>query len=82
MRSLTATEFKSKCLAILDDVARSGELVVITKRGKPVAQVSPVFGLEHRYQQESLFGTVETTNEILDPALPADAWDAEQGEIL
>jgi prevent-host-death family protein len=36
---LTATEFKAKCLRILENLGPRG--VVITKRGRPVARVIP-----------------------------------------
>lgn len=36
---MTATEFKAKCLAVIDRVHRKGESVVITKHGKVVARV-------------------------------------------
>ncbi len=39
MRTIPAGEFKAKCLAILDEVNATGEPVLITKRGKPVARV-------------------------------------------
>jgi prevent-host-death family protein len=39
MRTITATEFKAKCLQLLDEVQRSGEDLIISKRGKPVARV-------------------------------------------
>jgi len=41
MKTISATEFKAKCLQLLDDVQRSGEDLVISKRGKPVARVVP-----------------------------------------
>lgn len=41
MQTITATQFKAKCLAILDDVA-DGEEVVVTKHGRAVAKVVPV----------------------------------------
>lgn len=37
MRSIRASEFKAKCLAILDEVERTGETVTILKRGRAVA---------------------------------------------
>jgi prevent-host-death family protein len=40
-RVIKASEFKAKCLAVLDEVERTREPVVITKRGKPVAQLVP-----------------------------------------
>ena len=36
------SEFKAKCLSLLDDVAAHGKRLVITKRGRPIAAVSPV----------------------------------------
>ena len=39
---LAAADFKARCLAVLDQVAATGRAVVITKRGKPVARVSPL----------------------------------------
>lgn len=36
-----ASEFKAKCLGLLDEVAK-GSTLIITKRGRPIAKVSPV----------------------------------------
>jgi prevent-host-death family protein len=40
--TIAAGEFKSKCLKLLDEVAEKRETLVITKHGKPVAQVVPM----------------------------------------
>lgn len=40
-RTIPAGAFKAKCLALMDEVARTGDSVVITKRGKPVARLGP-----------------------------------------
>lgn len=40
-RTITATEFKSKCLALLDEVNQTGDTLTITKRGVQVATVEP-----------------------------------------
>jgi prevent-host-death family protein len=40
-REITATQFKARCLRLLDEVAESGETLVITKHGRPVARVEP-----------------------------------------
>jgi prevent-host-death family protein len=39
---MSASQFKAKCLAVLDEVAATGRPVVVTKRGKPVARVVSV----------------------------------------
>jgi prevent-host-death family protein len=40
--TIAAGVFKSKCLKLLDQVAQNRETLVITKHGKPVAQLVPV----------------------------------------
>lgn len=42
-RSVTATELKATLLAALDDVA-AGEVIEVTKRGRPVARLVPISG--------------------------------------
>ena len=42
MRTMPAGEFKAKCLAVMDEVQATGQPVIVTKRGKPVARLTPV----------------------------------------
>lgn len=42
MRTIPAGRFKAQCLKLLDEVAETGETIVVTKRGKPVARIAPV----------------------------------------
>ena len=44
MQTIQASEFKAKCLALMDKIAVSGETLVVTKKGKPISVTSP-FGL-------------------------------------
>jgi prevent-host-death family protein len=53
MRSIAASEFKARCLALLDDVAKNGQPLVVTKRGRPVARLVPV------EPPRSLVGSIE-----------------------
>ena len=39
-RVIGATEFKAKCLALLDEVHEHGGTITVTKRGRPVATVT------------------------------------------
>lgn len=39
MRQIKASEFKAKCLKLIDEVALGGEAILITKRGKTVARL-------------------------------------------
>ena len=80
MKTLTSSEFKAKCLAILDEVARTGEPVTILKRGKPVAQLVPPVPRGEGYPQELIIGTVRIKGDIVEPPLPVEAWEAESQE--
>lgn len=40
--TVQASEFKTHCLRLLDEVADNGRPIVITKRGRPVARLVPV----------------------------------------
>ena len=40
-RTINAAEFKATCLELLDEVAESGEELVITKNGRPVSRLVP-----------------------------------------
>jgi prevent-host-death family protein len=42
MKTVSAAEFKAKCLSLMDEVERTGESVLVTKRGRPVARLAPV----------------------------------------
>jgi len=77
MKKMHATEFKAKCLAILDEVALRGESITILKRGKPVAQLIPPTPCLHRFPQQELMGTVSVLGDIVSPTLPAQEWEAE-----
>ena len=41
MQKISASQFKARCLALLDEVAEGGSELVVTKRGRPVAKVVP-----------------------------------------
>lgn len=70
---ISATSFKARCLALLDDVAETGAELIVTKRGRPVARVSPVD------PEVSLAGSVVLLveeDELLAPI--SEAWDAQR----
>ena len=62
-RTMTAAIFKARCLKVLDDVAMHGGRVVITKRGRPVAELGPV----GRQPRKSLRGSVRVYGDIVSP---------------
>ena len=41
MKTMLVSDFKAKCIAVLKEVERSGEPVVVTLRGRPMVRVEP-----------------------------------------
>ena len=76
MDPLKASEFKAKCLSILDHIDQTGDTVTILKRGRPVARLVPAAPASSRYPQEDLVGTVEVVGDIISPVVRATAWHA------
>ena len=85
MRTITASQFKTKCLALMDEVLRTGEAILITKNGKPVAHLTPpgnfkgprkdVFGLHSGLVYP--IGNVDLAQPVADPA----DWTADDANI-
>lgn len=66
MRTIKASTFKATCLKLMDEVAETGEPVVITKNGKPVAQLGPV-GRPRKSIWGLHKGQVEILGDIIEP---------------
>ena len=73
---ISAAEFKSKCLKIMDHVRDYHEEVIITKYGKPVAKVVPV----EEKSRKSVFGFMKNSVTIsADIVAPLeDEWNVAQ----
>ncbi|MGL6278843.1 MAG: type II toxin-antitoxin system Phd/YefM family antitoxin [Gaiella sp.] len=75
-RRISATKFKATCLALLDEVAETGETIVVTKHGRPVARVSAV------EPPPSLEGSVTFLVSDEELITPLDVeWDAVKGHL-
>lgn len=65
-KTMSAAEFKAKCLDVLDQVAARHEAVVVTKRGKPVAQVVPILK-RPKHLWGAMKGAIEIRGDIVSP---------------
>lgn len=74
IRTIKASEFKAKCLKLMDEVADSGTEIVITKNGRPVSRLVPY--------REKNFGRdrdkIRILGDIIEPI--SVTWDAEKGK--
>jgi prevent-host-death family protein len=75
--TMSISEFKAKCLAVLERVRRTGRPVLVTRRGEPMAEVVPptaaVLGTDWL---GSLRGTARIVGDIVGPGTCPEDWDA------
>ena len=50
-KTVKASEFKAKCLQLMEEIKRTGGEIIITKNGEPVSKLVPV-----RHKPKTLFG--------------------------
>jgi prevent-host-death family protein len=72
-RIIGATEFKAKCLALLDEIEEHGGTITVTKRGRPVATVSAAKKQVWKSSAGILAGKLKITGDIVDTT---ELWDA------
>ena len=80
-RRLNASDFKARCLALLDEVQASGESITILKHGRPVAEVRPVSPPVVEYPPRALRGTVIIRGDIVKPTLDDHEIDLERDHV-
>ena len=83
-RTIKASEFKAKCLKLMDEVAENGEEIVITKNGKPVAKLTAFRERPKTFfvDDTERFPWLKEVNEALDRGEGAEVvWEAELGLI-
>jgi prevent-host-death family protein len=76
-QQIAAGEFKAKCLGLLDQVQKTRQEIVVTKRGKAVAKLVPI---EEEKPQiwGRMKGTVKFCGDIISPI--DEEWDAMEGK--
>jgi prevent-host-death family protein len=75
VQTIKASEFKARCLALMDEVAKHGEPLIITKNGRPLVELRPYrakgasapFGI-HRDK-------LTITGNLLEP-VEVESWEA------
>jgi prevent-host-death family protein len=72
---MKASECKAKLLAVLDEVAATGESVTVTKNGKPVAQIVPAVE-----KPKVIFGALKGSVKIIGDIVSAQEpdWDEDR----
>ena len=79
MQTVTISKFKATCLALLEKVKRTGQPILITRRGEPIARVVPFTTTE---SPEAWLGSFQSTGkivgDIVSPAVEPDEWETQK----
>lgn len=75
-KTIAAAQFKADCLRLIDEITASGEALTITRRGKPVAVLSPITPTPKRPLIGALRGVVTRYDDPFDPAADEGDWAA------
>lgn len=76
MGTVAATEFKARCLELMDRVAERRETLVITKRGRPVAKLVPADAPRKKSILGCLRGSARIVGDVVSSPLSDAEWDA------
>jgi prevent-host-death family protein len=76
VKRVAISEFKAKCLSLLEQVQRTREPIRITRHGKAVAEVVPP---TEEIDREAMFGSMKDSitilGDIISPADDPDDWE-------
>ncbi len=76
METIAVSKFKATCLSVLQRVHKTGKPILITRFGKPIAEVVPPSRPPRKaHWFGSMVGTGEITGDIIAPAAPIEEWD-------
>ena len=75
MKTMGISKFKSHALKILGQVAKTQEMIVITKRGKPLAQIIPYRSSDTNPKPGRLSDALVFEKDVISP-LGEEMWDA------
>ena len=77
MEQVAISEFKAKCLALLERVHKTKKPILITRFGKPVAEVVPPSPMpEGTEWLGTLADTMEIVGDVVSPVIEENDWEA------
>ena len=78
MREIAISKFKATCLAVLEEVNRTGAPVRVTKFGKPIAEVVPSRPKKKGSWLGSMRDSFEIVGDIVGPVGAFDNWEVKE----
>jgi prevent-host-death family protein len=78
MREIAISRFKATCLAVLEEVRRTGAPVSVTRFGKPVAEIVPPKNPQKASWLGCMKDSMEVADDIEGPIGAFRRWTADQ----
>jgi len=75
VKEVAISEFKAKCLSLIDEIQKTKQPLRITRRGKPVAELVPPTAKGERNLLGFMKGRMEILGDIVSPAANPDEWE-------
>lgn len=75
MKTMAISEFKVHALKVLNEISKDRETIIITKRGKPIAQIAPHSETEMKPMSGKLKDAFVFEEDIVTP-LGEELWEA------
>jgi prevent-host-death family protein len=75
IKEVAISEFKAKCLALLDEVEKTKQPLRVTRHGKPIAEVMPPTPVNNANWIGSMKDTMQIFGDIVSPASDPEDWE-------
>ncbi len=75
METIPISKFKATCLAVLKKVKRTGQPILVTRFGEPVAEIVPPSPAKTERKLGTMEGTGMILGDIISPACDEDEWE-------
>jgi len=76
MQEIAISKFKATCLAVLERVRKTGEPVMVTRFGQPIARIEPPAQPAKRIKLGGMAGTMKILGDIVGPISDISDWEA------
>ena len=76
MEEVAISEFKAKCLALLERVRKTKQPIRVTRHGKPIAEIMPpTTVIDRKAWIGSMKNRMKITGDIISPAVDESEWE-------
>jgi prevent-host-death family protein len=81
MDNIAISKFKATCLAVLEQVRKTGKPVLVTRFGQPIAEIIPPSSLRPPRRFGARIGSGQILGDIVAPISDESEWAAAQSEL-